>query len=449
MSDRSVASTVAGLGRLLQLEWEARQAATMDEIAYLAVNETRQLVPYDRAMIWLPWQRSVRAVSGVTAPERNAPFTQWANRLARHLARRRDVGDSVEVVPDEVPRSLRDGFREWSPGAVLWVPMHPDDAPRPGGLLLMRPQAFADSDRQVLVRIANAYTHALSLLRLRRAGAVSRTGRRAFSRLWLPLALAVVIAALLIPVRLSVLAPAQVVPEDPFVVSTPIDGVVSRITVQPNAEVRKGQDVVLLEESELRARLAVAEKSVDAAEAELARARQRAFSDFRSKADVALLQAKLEEKQTERDFAASRLELARIPSPADGIAIYTDPNDWAGKPVSVGERILTVANPAEVRLDIWIPTGDTVDFAPGAEINFFLNSAPTAPIHGRLESISYDARARPDGSMAYRAKAAFEVGAPPPRLGLTGTAKLHGEEVSLFYLLARRPLAVLRRWTGY
>lgn len=448
MSDRRISSTLTGLGRLLQIEWEARHAATMDEIAYLAVNETRQLVSYDRAMIWLPWQRTVRAVSGVSTIDRNAPFTQWANRLARHLGARRTDADHIAVVAGDMPPRLKAGLAEWAPGAAIWLPMRVADASRPGGILLMRETPFADSDRQVLVRLTDAYAHALSLIRLKRAGAVARGGRRLFSRLWFPALAAAAIATLFVPVRLTVLAPAQVVPSEPFVVSTPIDGVVARIAVPPNAAVRKGDEVVRLEETELRARLTVAERAVDGAEAELARARQRAFSDLRSKADLPLLEAKLNEKRSERDYAASRLDWARIPAPADGVAIYSDANDWIGKPVSVGERILVVADPARVRLDIWIPAGDAVDFPPGAEVLFFLNSAPTAPVRGTLESVSYDARPRPDGAIAYRAKAVFDAGSNAPRLGLTGTAKVHGAEVSLLYLLARRPLAALRRWTG-
>ena len=35
------------------------------------------------------------------------------------------------------------------------------------------------------------------------------------------------------------------------------------------------------------------------------------------------------------------------------------------------------------------------------------------------------------------------------RLGLHGTAKVYGEEVSLGYYLLRRPLSALRAWTGW
>ena len=35
-----------------------------------------------------------------------------------------------------------------------------------------------------------------------------------------------------------------------------------------------------------------------------------------------------------------------------------------------------------------------------------------------------------------------------PRLGLRGTARIHGEPVSLFYYLFRRPIVTFRQLTG-
>lgn len=448
MADRTIASNVAGLGRLLQLEAEARHADSMDDIAFLAVNETRQLVNYDRALVWLPWQKRVRAVSGVSAVERTAPFTRWANRVARHLSSLRNCPDQFVLTEDALPRRLRAGLSEWSPGTMLWLPLHVEDAARTGGLLLMRAEPFEESEAQVLTRLASTYAHATSLLRLRGRGRSTRAGKRLFRRLLLPVIALAAIAALFIPVRLTVLVPAQVVPANPHFVSAPLNGVVSRILVEPNAPVRKDDTVVRLEDTELSARLEISGKAVSAATAELNRARQRAFTDLRSKADLQLLQAKLEEKITERDYAASRLAWAAIKSPATGIAIFNDRNEWAGKPVSVGERIMIVADPEDVRLDVWIPAGDAVSLPADARVLFFLNAAPDAPVEARLKVVSYDSQPRPDGSIAHRGKAAFMNAATAPRLGLTGVAKIHGEEVSLMYLIMRRPLAALRRWFG-
>ena len=47
-----------------------------------------------------------------------------------------------------------------------------------------------------------------------------------------------------------------------------------------------------------------------------------------------------------------------------------------------------------------------------------------------------------------RLKATLDDSSRMPRIGLRGTAKIYGEKVTLFYYLARRPLAAARQFLG-
>lgn len=44
----------------------------------------------------------------------------------------------------------------------------------------------------------------------------------------------------------------------------------------------------------------------------------------------------------------------------DGIALFDDPTEWIGKPVTTGERIMRVAAPEDVEVEAWLPVGDAV-----------------------------------------------------------------------------------------
>ena len=57
---------------LLDLSRRARAAASLDELAFLLVNDTRRLVPYRQAALWFA-AGGVRTLSGVVQPEGNAP----------------------------------------------------------------------------------------------------------------------------------------------------------------------------------------------------------------------------------------------------------------------------------------------------------------------------------------------------------------------------------------
>lgn len=133
---------------------------------------------------------------------------------------------------------------------------------------------------------------------------------------------------------------------------------------------------------------------------------------------------------------------------ADGIVIYSAPKDWLGKPVSVGERVMLIADPNNKKLDIELPVNDAINVSPGTRVKFYLNVDPLNPLDAKLRYVSYSAEETPGGDLAYHLKADFLKDQKIPRIGLKGTAKVYGERVSLFYYLFWRPIAWLRQTLG-
>ena len=115
----------------------------------------------------------------------------------------------------------------------------------------------------------------------------------------------------------------------------------------------------------------------------------------------------------------------------------------------MGERILVLADPNQVELEIHLPIADAINLRPGAEVRMFLNIHPGAPLAARIHYASYQAEVTTEGILAYRLKARFTNPAPLPRIGLRGTARIYHQRVRLFQLLARRPLAMARQWLGW
>jgi len=147
-------------------------------------------------------------------------------------------------------------------------------------------------------------------------------------------------------------------------------------------------------------------------------------------------------------YAESLLARIQVKAERPGIAVFDDPNGWTGRPVRIGERILTIADPARAEIEVRLPVSDAINLEPGAEVALFLNIAPERRIEATLRYASYEATVGPDGALSYRLKAALGT-APPPRIGLKGTAEIYGQKVTLFYYLMRRPLAALRQLTGF
>jgi hypothetical protein len=141
----------------------------------------------------------------------------------------------------------------------------------------------------------------------------------------------------------------------------------------------------------------------------------------------------------------ARLKLQR----RRGIALFADAEEWRGKPVQVGERIMTVADPAQVSLTLYVSPDDAVALDPGADVKIYLNISPLASFDANVTQASYETGMSPEGHPAYIVKAAFAAGESPPRLGLKGTAKIYAESVPLAYYLLRKPLRTLRHALGY
>lgn len=431
---------------LLRYESELVAAASAAEAAFVAVNRLGAFLPHRLAVLLRPdpvRHARVAAVSNLHELDDNAPFAQWLGALVR------TAGDQelALLTAAGVPPQLADDWAEWLPehaavcrldspaGVHLgWLVVGLEGAPPPQGLAVLQLAA-----RQVAL-VLGAWQGRGWLARWRQR---RRLGRKTLA------ALALAVGALmLVPVRLSVLAPAEVTPLQPAPVTAPMEGVLARFQVAPNTVVKAGDVIASMDDTVLRNRHAVALKSLEIARAEYARAGSKAFGDDQSRADLLTLKARIDEKQAEVGYTQDLLARVQLRAPAAGLVIYSNPDEWIGRTVTTGERIATVADPARAGLTVHLPPGDAIPLEPGAEVRFFQNVAPLASLDGTLTQVSYEAESTVDAGLAFVLKAEFARGTEAPRLGLRGTAKLHGGEVALGYYLLRRPIGSVRRILG-
>lgn len=451
-----------GLLMLMELQRQARRAASVPELRYHIVNQTRRLVAYRQAaFLTLPRTASTRgrpvleAVSNIAVLEPNAPFVRWLEDAVRAFVPQTLVGagtgDGARAIhavdPATLPPAIRDGWGEWAAAHVLWCPLAGPDGIPSAGLWLGRDEAWTDGEILLLGHLTESYGHAWWAL------SGGRTRGRGSRRWVLPLVALLAIGGILcVPVPMSTLAPAEIRSSVPVIVAAPLDGVIERFHVQPNQPVVVGQALFSFESTMLRSRYEVARKGLTQAEAELLTASQAAFADPQTKARIAQLRAQVELRRAEMNLARDLLDRVMVKAERAGIAVFTDVNDWLGKPVAVGERVLTLADPAAPEIDIQVAVGDALVLEEGSPVELFLNVDPLRPLRARLTHASYEAGMSAAGVLSYRVKAALEPtqdpGQPLPRIGLRGTAKILGERVPLAFYLFRRPLALLRQTLG-
>ena len=440
--------TLKRLSILLQLSRRARKASE-DELGFCIVNETRVLISYRQAALftWVDGSLKVAAVSGLAVLDASSPFIQWLTNLAARRLADGSAWTGAAVTSADCGAEgalLRDAWAEWLPREGYWLPLlGPQDRPQ-GVLALFREEAWSAPEQHVLSYLADSYGQALA--------ALSPPPHKAWfgkvRRRWKIIAAALLLLSLY-PMQESALAPAEVTASRPQLVRSALDGVVSHLTVQPNQEVKKGQELARLDDAQLSSRLAVAQKTLEMARAEYSQLLQLALASPEAKARLPLLKGRIDQLGAEALYVEDLLRRTVIVSQSDGVAVFDDPNAWLGRPVALGEKIMLVADPAQVELTILLPMNETLPVQQGGEALFFPNTSPSSPKRVTLSHVSYQASEPVSDSLAFTLRGDFEDKSELPRLGTRGTAKVYGPRMSLIAIALRHPVRAARQWLGW
>ncbi|MDN7143517.1 HlyD family efflux transporter periplasmic adaptor subunit [Pseudomonas sp. JQ170] len=438
------------LNLLLQLgalRDRALQADSLNALSFSMANDLYPLLAFHQALVFAQQGKRLELlqVSGLTRPSEDSPYLVWLQRASRWIASQVPDAAPVWLTRSSVqpPTDVADGWDEWWPEGLWCLPVHDRDGQRLGLLLLLLEQAPPAVMQQAVPTLLDTWGYCWTALTRQRRLLSWRLSRRQGLLLLAALGL-----LLLVPVRQSALAPAEIVSRQAQIISSPIDGVIDQIQVRPNQVVDVGTPLFSLDETTLRSRAEVLGKEVAVADAELSAASQRAFDNPQSKGELTLLEGRARQRRAELAAVQAQLKRTRVLAPRAGVAVFSDPNDWLGKPVVTGERIMQVADPAQPAMLIQLPVADAIALEPGAEVTLFLTAYPLTPLKGKILETSYQARSTDDNVVAYRLLASIDEASEHARLGLHGTAKLYGGRVMLGYYLLRRPIAAVRAWSG-
>lgn len=440
------------LVEFLRLESSARSAGSVTDLGFVITNETYRLIQYRQAFFCRNGSAglSLESISGLASVDRHSPFYDWFSQLAAYIETIESSQKPVAICCADVPERIQSEWYEWFPDNLLVVPLAGrEGASRPlACLFLVRDEPFRDDEQQTLLLLAQAYAHALSAL----AGPdhfYSRIMPFINDRKFKVAISVLLVVALFLPVRQSSLGPAEVTPLVYNSISSPLDGVIATVLVKPNERVRTGQVLFRLDDTTIRNRLESAHRTMGVAKSEEFLSRQKSFADPQSRGDVATQEARVREKGSTISYMRELLSKMDVKAPSGGIVLFGDPSDWEGKPVSTGERVMTLADEGSAGVTIWLPSSEAVALDPGRRVRLFLNSDPLKPLEALVLRASYQPVLSPEGVASYRITADFSAGSIRPRLGLKGTAKVYGERVSLGYYLFRRPIAALRQRLGW
>lgn len=437
------------LSTLLQLEQQARLAQGVKELHFFAVNETRRLISYRQAYLFqagssLGVPCRMAAASSLPTIERHTPCVQWMERTLHSLRKKTAPLAAQQFTEENCPPDLRPQWKEFSLPYVVWCPLQLTNGTVLGGMWLAKEKPWQDSEITVAQRLADTIAHAWGALQ----GTHTQSWKVRISKKWLWLAVLGMLLAMALPVQLSTLAPAEIVAQDPAIVAAPLDGVIADILVPPNTLVNQGDLLFVYEDTVFRNEYDIAGNNLARSLAEHRKAAQGGFLEEETTAQIPLLKAEVQLRETERDYARERLALLEVRAPRAGLLLYTDQAEWIGRPVEVGQRIMDIADPNSLELRVNLPVDDAIVLHNGAPVTVFLDARPLEPIHATVTHASYHAEVMPGDILAYRVLASLQASPDDLRIGWRGTAKIYGDDTHLFFLVFRRPMSAARQFLG-
>lgn len=433
-----------------QLVLKALSAKTFEALKFILLNDTIHLIRYNRAILWSLESTVPKPVgfSGQTKFKNASEMVEQLTLLAKNIPNK------------ERPQQLtREGFphlkETWNAvegeaqdSLVIWFPIKIREELK-YGLWVEKWKAVQGElpSQEALDLCATFLMPAYGFIMEK------YVKRNIFTKLakpstYLSLAAALLLLLFLVRIPLRIVAPCEVIPENPYVITAPLEGIIEEIVVKPGELVKKGNILFEYDKRAPMHELRMAEKQVAMVQSEVNRAMTLGNVDKKSLAEVVILKAKLEREKVNLDYAKHQAELLHFRSPIDGVVIFDNPEEWQGRPVKIGEKILTISDPEQSRIRVWLQEHDNINLDLNTPISIFLNINPIKSYQANLIYVANEATLSDKKVPSFIAEADWVDKPKDVKLGLTGNAILYGERVTLFYFIMRKPWGTIRNFLG-
>ena len=435
------------LATLLMLSKRSRNAENLKEMQFLLVNETFSLLSYSQAAFWNQ-RRGVLTVSGTSSLNKTSPYVQWLNTWFLKTPNK----EKISVFQTDLNSiGSNKEWQEWLPRylAVIIVPSKVLISQHV--LILARNEPFLAAELSLLEQWIEIWSTDYSQkLKKSRMGKIrfSRLASMSFKWVYRSAVFLLVLFLSQYPIKLSILAPAELISQKPNIITAPINGIIKTIHFEPNQFVSQGDLLIEYERASSDNELDVARSELATAVAEYQQLAQRSLFDKDSKSALSIELNKVTESRIKVDYLQKRNQRSSISAPSDGVVLIDNVVEWLGKPTLVGEKILIIADPVDVLVEAWISPKDMVEISLGSVVTMYLEADPTNKLSGEVSYLAYQPQLKPDGTYGYRVRAKLNKAYESARLGLKGTARLEGPQSTFLYWVFRKPWASFRGWVG-
>ena len=363
---------VAGFASMVTLMLRLGETNTLKECAVVLANELQEIIPYDMAYFWIETKTvighkvEIIASNDVSQVESNSllgyMLQPGLKALKRQVMEQANPLAIEAYSADEFFNAELESEQIHSVGFIkselLSIPCALDLNKKRvvAGAFFMRSESWTLQEKAIINELQPYLLGVIDRhLHTKR--------KKEFPFFKTALASVVSAALLFIPVPLSVLAPAEIIPSDSQVMRSALTGVITEIHIKDNQHVKAGDVLVTFDDSELQTRYQVALQSLRIAQENWRQAQQAAFQDRDAKAQLPLLQLNVKKQNLQVEYLQQQLAKTTLVAPRDGVALIENSQQLLGKHVSIGESLFQIAVSSGVDIKGYLSVQDNVDLS--------------------------------------------------------------------------------------
>ncbi|MDM8524717.1 HlyD family efflux transporter periplasmic adaptor subunit [Desulfococcaceae bacterium HSG8] len=369
------------LARLIHLSVAALGAESPEEAGSIIVNRIHALIKTDRAIL-VPskGKKRIFCISGDldVCKGEDHPYAQAVHEIRKTFRKEREprVLTQESLSEDINAPNARKLLEAVGGTNVLWFPLLMAGNQESGFALWLERwnnKPWNQEEIRLLSHGAMFLGHALSDPRTKREDAESKKNKWWKKLLSFPI---FILLISMIPMNARISAPIEVVPDHPYYVFAPSDGIMEELEVQPGEHVEEGDLLFRYDTRVLEKQLEEARQGVAVTRAELARLESAGYDDREARAKIPVQKLEVERAEAEVAFIGKQLELSEVKAGADGVIILDEPDTLIGAPLQTGQMVLRIADPKRTKLRVEVPSSDVGVFEEGAPVFARLDADP-------------------------------------------------------------------------
>lgn len=230
--------------------------------------------------------------------------------------------------------------------------------------------------------------------------------------------LLIFVVALFVPLEYRIGADATLQTTEKYLVVSPQDGYLGKISARPGDSVKKGALLAQLNDEDLR----LERRKLASQVQQYRQAYDTALANS-SRVEAAIASAQMDQTSIQLNLVDQQLERTQLISPLDGIVVSDDISQTQGAPVKQGDVLFEIAAAQGFLVQLFVDERDIAAVASSQEGQVKFSSLPDDIFAVRVKTITPISEVR-EGRNYFRVDAELIREQDSLRPGMTGTGKL-------------------------